>query len=62
MESIPLTADELIDQLAEQYPEVIYDPGQDRDEFLLKSGERRLVLLLLTRRRLDLEASREGRS
>lgn len=62
MESIPLTADELIDQLAEQYPEVIYDPGQDRDEFLLRSGERRLVLLLLTRRRLDLEASREGRS
>ncbi|MGO1069494.1 hypothetical protein [Lysobacter sp. CA199] len=62
MESIPLTADELIDQLAEQYPEVIYDPGQDRDEFLLKSGERRLVLLLLTRRRLDLEESREGRS
>ncbi|KWS03743.1 hypothetical protein AZ78_1292 [Lysobacter capsici AZ78] len=62
MESIPLTADELIDQLAEQYPEVIYDPGQDRDEFLLQSGERRLVLLLLTRRRLDLEASREGRS
>ncbi|WP_408953184.1 hypothetical protein [Lysobacter sp. Hz 25] len=61
MESIPFTADELIDHLAAQYPEVIYDPAQDRDEFLLKSGERRLVLFLLNRRRVDLEESRESR-
>lgn len=59
--NIPLTADELIDQLAQQYPEVIYDPTKDRDEFLLMSGERRLVLNLLDRRRIELEESRSGR-
>jgi hypothetical protein len=51
--SIPLTADELIDQLATMYPEVIYDPEGNREEFLLQTGERRLVRNLLARREAD---------
>lgn len=61
MQTIPLTADELIDELAESYPEVIYDPDANRDEFLMQSGERRLVKLLLDRRRIALEESRSRR-
>ncbi|WP_036142822.1 hypothetical protein [Luteibacter sp. 9135] len=52
-ESIPLHAYDLIDELAERYPEVIYDPRMDREEFLLRQGERRLVLSLIRRRQLD---------
>ncbi|MBB4722641.1 hypothetical protein [Xanthomonas euvesicatoria] len=58
--NIPLTAGELIDELARIYPEVIYDPDQDREEFLLKSGERRLVLRLLVAREQEREESRGG--
>lgn len=57
---IPLTADELIDQLAEEYPEVVYEPGISREEFLMASGSRKLVLTLLRRREQDAEESRGG--
>lgn len=50
---IPLTADELIDDLDRQYPEVIFDPLEPREEFLMRSGERRLVLSLMAQRRAD---------
>lgn len=53
MEKIPLTAYELIEELDRLYPEVVYDPRDKHDEFLLKSGERRLVLAL--RRRMEVE-------
>lgn len=53
METIPLTAYELIAELDRLYPEVVYDPREKHDEFLLKSGERRLVLAL--RRRMEVE-------
>lgn len=43
---IPHHAYDLIDQLDELFPEVIYDPEGSREEFLLKQGERRLVLKL----------------
>jgi hypothetical protein len=54
-DDIPLHAYDLIDQLARAYPEVIYDPAEDRDEFLMKSGERRLVLRLLRKREREQE-------
>lgn len=43
---IPLTAYELIDLLEVHFPEVIYDPAASKEEFLLKQGERRLILQL----------------
>lgn len=54
-DTIPLHAYDLIDDLAARYPEVIYDPREDRDEFLMRSGERRLVLSLLRKRQLEKE-------
>jgi hypothetical protein len=53
MEKIPLTAYELIEDLDRLYPEVVYDASEKHDEFLLRSGERRLVLAL--RRRMEVE-------
>jgi hypothetical protein len=58
MEKIPLTAYELIEELDRTYPEVVYDPGQKHDEFLMQSGERRLVIAL--RRRMEIEMEGEG--
>jgi hypothetical protein len=55
MDTIPLHAYDLIDRLAAAYPEVIYDPNESRDEFLMKSGERRLVLRLLRQRAREQE-------
>lgn len=43
---IPLTSAELIAELDRLYPEVVYDPAEKHDEFLMRSGERRLVLNL----------------
>jgi len=43
---IPLTSAELIADLDRLFPEVSYDPSEKHDEFLLRSGERRLVLTL----------------
>lgn len=43
---IPITAYELIDLLDHHFPEVIYDPEASKEEFLLKQGERRLILQL----------------
>lgn len=43
---IPITSHELIDVLDTYFPEVIYDPSESQEEFLLRSGERRLVLKL----------------
>lgn len=43
---IPLTSAELIAELDRLFPEVTYDPDEKHDEFLLRSGERRLVLCL----------------
>lgn len=48
--SIPLHAYDLITELDRRYPEVIYDPKTSHEEFLLKSGERRLVLALMRKR------------
>lgn len=45
-ETIPLHAYDLIKELDQRFPEVIYEPRMDRDEFMLRSGERRLVLFL----------------
>jgi hypothetical protein len=47
---IPLHAYDLIDQLDHLYPEVIYDPSLSKEEFLMRSGERRVVLSLLRKR------------
>lgn len=54
-ESIPLHAYDLIDDLDTRYPEVIYDPAGDHNEFLMRSGERRLVLALKRKRQLEQE-------
>lgn len=54
-DNIPLHAYDLIDELNTRYPEVIYDPAMDRDEFLMRSGERRLVLALLRKRQREQE-------
>ena len=54
-DTLPLHAYDLIDQLDASYPEVIFDPSESREEFLLKSGERRLVLRLLRRKRREIE-------
>ena len=56
-DTIPLHAYDLIDQLDSRYPEVIFDPSESREEFLLKSGERRLVLALLRKRQREQEDS-----
>lgn len=50
---IPLTAYELIDLLDEHFPEVIYDPEASKEEFLLKQGERRLILQLKALRAVE---------
>lgn len=60
MNTIPLHAYDLIEDLAKTYPEVIFSPGQDRDEFLMRQGERRLVLTLLNRQRRERDDSRRG--
>lgn len=60
MDHIPLHAYDLIEDLAHSYPEVVYDPKEDRDEFLMRSGERRLVLRLLRMRAREQE-ERNGR-
>jgi hypothetical protein len=54
-DTIPLHAYDLIDELNARYPEVIFDSKLDRDEFLMRSGERRLVLFLLRKRQLEKE-------
>ena len=54
-DTIPLHAYDLIDELDARYPEVIYDSKLDRDEFLMRSGERRLVLSLMRKRQLEQE-------
>lgn len=48
--SIPLHAYDLITELDRRYPEVIYDSKTSHEEFLLKTGERRLVLALMRKR------------
>jgi hypothetical protein len=52
---IPLHAYDLIDQLDHMYPEVIYDPSLSKEEFLMRSGERRLVLSLKRKRAREQE-------
>lgn len=52
-ENIPLHAYDLIDQLDLAYPEVIYDHRTPQEEFLMRSGERRLVLSLLRKRQRE---------
>ena len=54
-DTIPLHASALIDELDARYPEVIYDSKLDRDEFLMRSGERRLVLSLKLKRQREQE-------
>ncbi len=43
---IPTHSYDLIDRLDELYPEAIYDPKDCRESFLLRQGERRLILKL----------------
>lgn len=62
MQSIPLTAYELIETLDELFPEVVYDPEEKHDEFLLRSGERRLVRYLKARMANEITESRQGAS
>lgn len=54
-DTIPLHAYDLIYQLDALYPEVVYDPTLSEAEFLMKSGERRLVLTLLRKRAREQE-------
>ncbi len=58
---LPLTAYELIDQLDTLFPEVVFSTDIPRDEFLLKSGERRLVLYLKHCVAQEREDARQGR-
>ncbi|MBS7457688.1 hypothetical protein [Coralloluteibacterium stylophorae] len=60
MTRIPYHAEDLIAELDRQYPEVIYDPLEPREEFLLKSGERRLVVQLKHRLRHDREDAEDN--
>ncbi|WP_445392372.1 hypothetical protein ACUDTL_16800 [Stenotrophomonas pavanii] len=53
--NIPLHAYELIDVLDELYPEAIYNPKDCREEFLLRQGERRLILKLKELRFVELQ-------
>lgn len=55
MSQIPLHSYDLIADLNKHYPEVIYDPREKHEEFLMKSGERRLVKLLLQKQIQDSE-------
>lgn len=57
---LPLTAYELIDQLDTLFPEVVFSTDIPRDEFLLKSGERRLVLFLKQCRVQEIDDARRG--
>lgn len=50
---------DLIDELDKQYPEVIYSHTVDREEFLMRSGERRLVLMLKRMREYELDQSND---
>lgn len=50
---IPLHSYDLIDLLDELHPEVIYDPTQPKEEFLLRQGERRLILRLKALRKVE---------
>jgi len=55
---IPLHSYDLIDLLDELYPEAIYDPAGSREEFLLRQGERRLILKLRDVRKVELMEQR----
>ena len=57
---LPTYAYDLIEHLDETYPEIVYDPRMDREEFLLRSGERRLVLQLKRLREAEQERERTG--
>jgi len=50
---IPLHSYDLIDRLDELYPEVIYNPDQPLEAFLLKQGERRLIQWLKGMRQVE---------
>ncbi|MDX5515091.1 hypothetical protein [Stenotrophomonas sp. RG-453] len=52
---IPLHSYELIDRLDELYPEAIYNPKDCREEFLLRQGERRLILKLKELRLVEIK-------
>ncbi len=58
---IPLTAYELIEAIDAAFPEVLYDPEMKHDEFLLKSGERRLAVFLRRCMENEISEAREGR-
>lgn len=51
---IPYHSYDLIESLDQHFPEVIYDPAEGREEFLLRSGERRLILRLKALRAAEL--------
>lgn len=58
---IPLHSYDLIDALDALYPEVVYSADVPKDEFLLKSGERRLILMLKALREREQTDERERR-
>ena len=47
MESIPTFSKDLIEQLDKEMPRPLYNTSQDFEEFLIRTGERRLVETLL---------------
>ena len=61
MQNLPLTAHELIEELDRLFPEVVYSSDEKHDEFLLKTGERRLVRYLKQLMANEVEDQRRGR-
>ncbi len=52
---IPLHSYDLIDLLDQLHPEAIFNPKECREEFLLRQGERRLILKLKELRAVELQ-------
>jgi hypothetical protein len=47
MDSIPTFSHDLLEQLDKAYPRPLYKATDNMDEFLLRTGERRLIETLL---------------
>jgi len=57
---IPLHSYDLIDELDRLKPEVIYEPDQNLETFLLRQGERRLIQWLKALRQVELQETHGG--
>lgn len=49
MQSIPIYSKDLIEQLDKDIPRPLFKPGEDFDEFLMHSGARRLIEILIVK-------------